>query len=237
MIEIDKIYNMDCLEGMKSIPDDTIDLVVTSPPYNFGGFNRNGRKITYASYSDDLEDSEYKEWIKQVMSECARVLKKGGVMYWNHKGRFVNHVYKHCFWVIDVCPIQLSQHIIWNYPSSPDVAKVKWYPRHEEIFMFTKGEANYFNEDAAKIGDVWQISHVDPSNDHPAPFPVSLAERCIFGSCPKSGVVLDPFMGSGTTAVAAVRQKKHFIGFELNKEYCVKATKRVESEMKQLSLF
>ena len=76
--KIDTIYNEDCLEGMKRIPDESVDLVVTSPPYNFGGFDRNGRKSGYASYSDDLEDSEYKEWIKQILAECARVLKVGG---------------------------------------------------------------------------------------------------------------------------------------------------------------
>ena len=236
-MEIDNIYNMDCLEGMKQIPDGTIDMVVTSPPYNFGGFDRNGRKSGYATYSDDLEDSEYKAWIKKVLTECARVLKPGGTIYWNHKGRFENHEYKHCFWVIDLCPIQLAQHIIWNYPSSPDVAKIKWYPRHEEIFMFTKGTASYFNEEAAAIGDVWQISHVDPTNDHPAPFPIGLARRCVYGSCPEGGTVLDPFMGSGTTAIACIKERRHFIGFELSKEYFDKAVRRIKAEQAQLTLF
>lgn len=235
--KIDTIYNEDCLEGMKRIPDESVDLVVTSPPYNFGGFDRNGRKSGYASYSDDLEDSEYKEWIKQILAECARVLKVGGAIYWNHKGKFVNHVYQHCFWVIDLCPIQLAQHIVWNYPSSPDVAKIKWYPRHEEIFMFTKGVPAYFNENMASIGDVWQISHIDPTNEHPAPFPLGLARRCVLGSCPEGGIVLDPFMGSGTTAVAATRENRHFIGFELDKGYYEMASKRVKLEQSQLSLF
>ena len=236
-MEFDKIYNMDCLEGMRQIPDGSIDMVVTSPPYNFGGFDRNGRKSGYATYSDDLEDSEYKAWIKQVLTECARVLKPGGTIYWNHKGKFEDHVYKHCFWVIDLCPIQLAQHIVWNYPSSPDVAKIKWYPRHEEIFMFTKGASSYFNEEAAAIGDVWQISHVDPTNDHPAPFPLGLARRCVYGSCPEGGTILDPFMGSGTTAIACIKEKRHFIGFELSKEYFDKAQRRIKAEQAQLTLW
>ena len=107
-------------------------------------------------------------------------------MYWNHKGKFENHVYKHPFWVIDLCPIPLYQHIVWKYPSSPDVAKVKFYPRHEEIFMFSKGVPSYFDEEMAQIGDVWEISHMQKV-EHPAPFPFNLARRCIRASCDRGG--------------------------------------------------
>ena len=203
-MEVNRIYNQDCLEFLASVPSDTIDLVVTSPPYNFGGFSRNGRQRQYDTYSDNMPIQDYKDWIGKVLKECSRIIKKGGTIYWNHKGMFREHIYYPPFFVVELCPIQLYQHIVWKYPSSPDVAKVKFYPRHEEVFMFTKGQPQYFDEDMAKMGDVWEISHIQ-KNEHPAPFPLSLAKRCITASCPEQGLVFDPFMGSGTTAVATIQ--------------------------------
>lgn len=194
MVEVNRIYNEDCLEWMKNVADESIDLVVTSPPYNFGGFSRNGRERRYDTYSDDMPIDEYKAWIGRVLTECARILKKGGSIYWNHKGMFREHTYFPPFFVVDLCPIQLYQHIIWKYPSSPDVAKVKFYPRHEEIFWFSKGVPSFFDEEMAQLGDVWDISHIQ-KNEHPAPFPIQLVRRCIRASCPTGGGSFRPLYG------------------------------------------
>lgn len=132
--------------------------------------------------------------------------------------------------------MQLYQHIVWRYPSSPDVAKIKWYPRHEEIFMFTKGKPSYFNEDMASFGDVWDISHVQ-ENKHPAPFPFNLARRAIMASCPPGGLVYDPFMGSGTTALAAVDLGMDFVGSELSDKYIEYAESRLSPKFAELKLF
>ena len=77
-MELNKIYKGDCLEVMSQFPDESIDMVVTSPPYNFGGFSRNGRERHYDTYSDDMPDNEYKDWIERVMCSLSRVLKRGG---------------------------------------------------------------------------------------------------------------------------------------------------------------
>lgn len=235
-MEKNRIYNQDCLEFMRSLPDCCIDLAVTSPPYNFGGFSRNGRERHYDTYSDDMSDSDYHSWIDKILVELSRVIKDGGGLYWSHKGRYSNGVYYPPFWVIGDCPMPLYQHIVWKYPSSPDVAKIKFYPRHEDIFFFTKGKPSYFNEDCAWIGDVWDISHVQ-KNDHPAPFPLQLAKRCVLASCPKGGLVYDPFMGSGTTALAAVECGCDFIGTEISPSYCDYANSRIGIAVSEPGLF
>lgn len=235
-MELNKIYRADCVDFMNSGGGELFDLIVTSPPYNFGGFNRNHRVRAYDTYSDDMPDDAYREWIAKVLTACAKSLKKNGTLYWNHKGKWENKEYKHPFWVIDLCPLPLRQHIVWRYPSSPDVGKNKFYPRHEEIFVFTKGEP-YFNEDMASIGDVWDISHIQ-ENSHPAPFPFNLARRAIAASCPKGGVVYDPFMGSGTTALAAIDVGVDFVGTEISENYINYANGRIAvAQSESLRLF
>lgn len=211
------------------------DMIVTSPPYNFGGFNRNGRARSYDTYSDDMPDDAYREWIRKTLELCAYSLKEGGTLCWNHKGQWRDHIYRHPFWVIDLCPLPLRQHIVWKYPSSPDVAKDKFYPRHEEIFVFTKGRG-YFNEDMAKWGDVWDIPHIQ-ENKHPAPFPLQLARMAISAYCPEGGVVYDPFMGSGTTALAAIKEKRDWIGTEISPNYIAYANQRIGIVESEYTLF
>ena len=222
-----KIHKTDCLEFLYQTPDEQFDLIVTSPPYNFGGFNRNGRIRQYDSFSDKMSDEDYKVWITKILIECSRVLRQGGAMYWNHKGRFINYEYKHCFWIIDKCPLNFAQHIIWKYPSQPDVAKIKWYPRKEDVFYFTKGKPKYFNEDMAKLTDIWHINHQE-GNAHPAPFPVSFAERCVLASSQKDDIVYDPFMGSGTTAIACVKNNRIYVGTEISEKYIALANKKID---------
>ena len=110
----------DCLEYMKTMPK--VDAVITSPPYNFGGFSRNGRKREYSVYDDSKKEDKYRSFIADALKGCSNLLLEGGVIYWNHKGKFKNWVYEHPYWVIDKCPTNLFQTIVWNYPSSPDVA-------------------------------------------------------------------------------------------------------------------
>lgn len=77
-MEINRIYQRDCLEFMASLPDESVDMIVTSPPYNFGGFSRNGRERHYDTYSDNMPIEDYKNWIGKVLSECSRILHTGG---------------------------------------------------------------------------------------------------------------------------------------------------------------
>jgi DNA modification methylase len=228
------LYLGNCDEILPTLPK--VDAVITSPPYNFGGFNRNGRILNYEGYQDNLEDNEYKEWIWGILNTVP--LKEGGAIFWNFKGKYIDGIYKHPFWVIDNCKHRLVQEIIWKYPSSPDVAKIKFYPRIEYIFYFANGKPKYFNEEMAKMSNVWEFSHMENNKiDHPAPFPLQLPMRCIGASTVENELVLDPFMGSGTTGVACADLARNFIGIEKELKYFDMACKRIENAQKQQKLF
>jgi DNA modification methylase len=253
MIEIDNIYNMDCLEGMKQIPDGTIDLTVTSPPYNVG--------IDYGeSYNDNKPLHEYLAFIKDVMTELYRVTKKGGRVAINvaNTGR---KPYIPLSSYINIMAIELGflcrGEIIWDKgasvgtscawgswrsPSNPSLRDI-----HEYIMIYSKGdykhdgkgeatlEADEFMENTKSI---WQMQTASAKAlEHPAPYPLILPQRIMRLYSFTGDTVLDPFMGSGTTAIACIKECRHFIGFELNKEYYDKANKRIKLEQQQLSLF
>lgn len=213
----------DCLDLMREMDDRSIDLVVTSPPYNFGGFNRHGVKSNYGICQDNLSEDEYRRWTKKYFSEVYRVLKSTGTFYLNIKGKWNDYNYIHPFWVTKISNFKLLNVIIWNFPSGADVAKIKWYPRHEYVFMFIKSKDYYFNAKYAKMGDVWKINHImhgsNESTSHPAQFPLKIVERVIKGSSKEGDVVLDPFLGSGTTLEACRNTNRNCIGFEISDEW------------------
>lgn len=230
-LEINKIYNMDCLEGLRRLEDNSVDLIITSPPYNFGGFNRNGIRSNYECYNDDLDEEEYKNWTKKYFIELYRVLKPTGMFYFNIKYKFENYECKLPFWINNITKFKLLNLIIWRFGSGADVAKIKWYPRYEYIFVFIKTKDYFFNEFYAKYGDVWEISHLvyghNERTKHPAQYPLELVRRIISSSSIEGDLILDPFLGSGTTAVACKQLRRNFIGFEISKEYCEIARKRL----------
>jgi modification methylase len=224
---------------MREMPDMCVDLVLSSPPYNFGGFNRDGRIRNYDTIDDNMPEGKYREFISVVLAESSRVLKLGGVMCWNHKGHYDNWKYKHPYWVVALSPLRLYQEIIWQFPSGPDVSKVKFYPRIEYIFVFSKGRPGIFNEKYAKKTNCWMINHQNgglPVN-HPAPFPMKLALNCIGAFSAPDSIILDPFLGSGTTAIAAGQLGRNFIGIEISSEYCRIAEERLKRETAQLNMF
>jgi DNA modification methylase len=224
----------DCLEILPTLPK--VDAVVTSPPYNFGGFNRNGRKSAYLSYSDDLTDQGYRQWVSSIMS--ALPLLDGAGVFWNYKGRYVDGVYRGPWWVVDASDLRLVQEIIWKYPSSPDVAKIKFYPRIEYVFWLSSGPPKYFNPDMAKISNVWEFSHHENNSiDHPAPFPIELPTRCAAACTVMGETILDPFMGSGTTGVACANLGRKFIGIEIERKYFDIACERIDAAYRQQRLF
>lgn len=236
------IYHGDCREILPHLQK--VDAVITSPPYNFSGFhrtslNKNGRvvrELTYRSYTDDMQEMEYKCFIASVMLALFYCLKDGGSCWWNYKGRYDQNKYYSPHWVIDYTPFDLRQDIIWKYPSGPDVALDKFFPRVEHVFWFSKGKPK-MNPDLASRGNVWEITQHNGSIGHPAVFPEELATICITASTIESHIILDPFMGSGTTLVACQKLGRAGIGIEIDPGYFDIACKRVEDAMRQPDLF
>ena len=218
-------------EKMNEIPDNTIDLIVTSPPYNIKinyGNKWNKRKIVSSKsikYEDNLNEENYLKMIKKVSLECKRVLKKNGTVFFNLKNRLIDDEIRPPFWIIEFFKgLYLKNIIIWNFDWGGSTSR-RFSSRYEYIFFFSKDKKKWtFNLDDIAIpsvnyrpdryktqfknpSDVWKIPLVSGNSiertGHPAQYPEKLIERIILATTNKKDLVLDPFMGSGTTAIVA----------------------------------
>jgi DNA modification methylase len=244
-------------ENMKEISNDSIDLIVTSPPYNinikYGNKWKNRKIINSKSikYEDNLEENEYRDMMKKVFLECIRVLKKNGSFYLNMKNQFLKNSMTTPFWIFDILKeLYLKNIIIWNFDwggSSPN----RFSSRYEYVFFFTKNIKSWtFNLNDISIpsvnyrpdryktqfknpSDVWKIPLVSGNSlertNHPAQYPEKLIERIILASTNKKQIVLDPFMGSGTTAVVSKKLGRYYVGYEIHKKYIDIANKRLKN--------
>lgn len=173
----------DCLEGMKAIQKEAVNLVITSPPYNLGGFTRNQKsrikKMGYGLYHDDLPWNKYCEMLENVLKECLRVLKQNGTVFWNMKSFARKKKLITPFWFLDVAErngLNLTNIIIWEFPSGADTTYSKFWGRYEYLFYFRKDKDNYifnpdnirvptkykdkrYNTDGRNPADVWHLSH------------------------------------------------------------------------------
>ena len=253
MIELNKIYNEDCLEGMKRIPDGSVDLVVTSPPYD--------NLRTYGH----LKGGFTFEMFKPIAKELSRILKEGGVIVWNVndetiKGSETCTSFRQVLFFKDECGLNLHDTMIFKKTNPiPQIYRKRYNNEFEYMFVFSKGTvkthnpikvtclhaglqlkgttyknfsvgeqtrtklANPVKEEKIK-GNIWEYvvgkKQIDQeAKKHPAPFPFELARDHIVSWSNENDIVLDPFIGSGTTAIACIKEKRNLIGFELNKEY------------------
>jgi modification methylase len=240
---INKILCGDAIEYMRSIPDASIDLVVTSPPYNLknstgngmkdgrGGKWANARLINgYSDHNDCMPHEQYVEWQRNCLNEMFRVIKNNGAIFYNHKWRVQNGLLQDRRDIIDGFP--LRQIIIWKRKGGINFNRGYFLPTYEVIYLIAK---KYFKlaPKANAYGDVWEFKQ-ESENPHPAPFPTNLIERII--SSTTAECVLDPFMGSGTTAIAALKHDRSYIGIDISPEYCTMAEERIKREVDQLIL-
>lgn len=244
-MQIDVIYNEDCLATLARMEDNSIDLIITSPPYNKNAYASSsgdtkswgalrGRQIPYDVYSDDMNPGDYEKWQKNVISECIRVLKPTGSLFYNHKDILVGGGVISPKWVYD---FDVHQQIIWDRGSSLANDPHYFQPITEYIYWIVKDKKTFFFDKSKSIyrQNIWRMN-VD-KNPHPAPFPLIMAQN-IINCCSREGdVVLDPFIGSGTTAIACVMANRRYIGFEINKDYYDAALRRIKVEQSQLKLF
>jgi modification methylase len=234
MLEVNKIYQIDVLKGLKQLEDNSVNLIVTSPPYNKHSAKRKCGKtdswkkanVDYGDFKDDMPEEEYQEWQKKVLRECIRVLKPDGSIFYNHKPRIVNH--KIIFPQEWLGEFNVRQMVIWNRKNSPTLEPIRFMPIVEYIFWITKQRKTpKFNKKAFHYKEIWEIPpKVEPN--HPATFPEELVKRCIQATTDKGDLVLDCFIGSGTTAVACKQLNRNFIGIELSPAYCEIANKRIQ---------
>lgn len=235
MPQINTVYNYDALAGLKAMPDKCVDIVVTSPPYNLKRKNKQtlsgmmkGRSTSqfvldgrYDTYDDDMPELEYQQWLRDVITKCLRVSK--GLVWLNHKMRFVEGEGIH---PLRFLPFPVWSEVIWNRRGSITLNARKFAPSHEYLFGF--GKPHYWDDKSNTLLTVWDITRGSSNDDseHPCPYPEALVRPLITSSCPVGGVVLDPFIGSGTTGRVAITTNRKYIGIDISSRYCNVARKR-----------
>jgi site-specific DNA-methyltransferase (adenine-specific) len=246
-VEANRIYVGDCLEVMREWADGCVDCIVTSPPYNllnssgngmhqkFRGSRRNskwhGAALVegYGDYKDNMPEGAYVGWQHLCLHQMYRLLKPTGAIFYNHKWRVQDGRLQERREILDGLPVR--QIIIWQRAGGFNFNKGYFVPTYEVIYLIAGPEFE-LQPGTNALGDVWSITQ-EYGNPHPAPFPEELARRCIAAGSPPNGIVLDPFLGSGTTAVAAERLGRQWVGIELSPEYAEMARKRTA----QMGLF
>jgi DNA modification methylase len=230
-------------EDMGDLPDNSVHLMVTSPPYNVG-----------KEYDKDLTLDEYREFLRKVWAESKRVLVVGGRCCINiaNLGRRP-YIPLHTFVIEDMLELGflMRGEVIWSKEasSSPSTAWGSWRSAsnptlrdtHEYILIFSKGSFSRDKSDRESTiardefleftKSVWHFDAAPARKvGHPAPFPVELPYRCIQLYTFRGDVVLDPFMGSGQTAIAAIRTGRHFVGYEMDRGYVKLSERRIAQD-------
>ena len=251
------LYCGDCVELLKTIPSESVDLIITSPPYCIGK--------EYENPDDDIET--FKSQHKKIFPALYNVLRSGGSLCWQvgyhiHDSQVIPLDY----FVYDIFtnntpeknpPLKLRNRIIWTYGHGLNSTR-RFSGRHEMLLWFTKGDEYVFNLDDVRIpqkypgkksykgpnkgkysgnplgknpSDLWDIPNVKAQHvektEHPCQFPVAIPQRLIKALTPSDGLVLDPFMGSGSSGVAAIQENRKFVGAEIKKEYYEIAKTRI----------
>ena len=249
-IELNKIYNEDCIQTMNRMPDNFIDLTVTSPPYD--------NLRTYNGYSFDFET---------IAKELYRVTKEGGVLVWivgdaTIKGSESGTSFKQALYFIE-CGFNLHDTMIYEKNSStyPANNKSNRYSQiFEYMFILSKGKPNKTNlikdkankwaghkdfsgklknpvPDFSPRNNIWKYTtSFNDKTNHPAVFPEQIAKDHIITWSDKGDLIYDCFMGSGTTAKMALSNERNYIGSEISKEYCHIIEERINNHKKQLKL-
>ena len=233
MLELNKIYNVDCLEGLKSLDDESVDLIITSPPYNLGKSHHTGSNHfkAYTDYDDNMPEELYQKWQVEILNECYRVLKKDGSLMYNHKNRIRNGEQIEPYRWLYNTPFVIKQEIVWQN-GSQNFDKCRIYPMTERVYWLAKDtKTKLFN--AINHHDVFTRADWQPVKTKGAfkrAYPEKMVEDII--SCfPDAKVVLDPFSGSGTTCYVAKRMGRDYIGFELSQESCDIAEERINGDV------
>lgn len=235
-MELNKIYNENCLETMARMPDNFVDLTVTSPPYNLGIKHHTGNNSfnAYDEYMDDIPETEYQEQQIKVLNEIFRVTKLGGSLMYNHKNRIRNGKQITPYeWLLKT-KWTFKQEIVW-FNGSQNFDKCRFYPMTERVYWLAKGtDTNFIN--VINQHDLIKDTAEGTDKEHKRAFPLKLAQRFIV-CFPDAEVIFDPYAGTGTTAIASIKEKRNWIGSEISAEYCQLANKRIEPYLAQTTLF
>lgn len=230
-----KVHAGDCLDLMARLPAASIGAIVTSPPYNLKNSTGNGLRNGsggkwpnaalidgYDQHDDAMPHDQYVAWQRDCLAAMMRVLREDGAIFYNHKWRVQGGALQRLGdEITDGFPVR--QIVIWQRNGGINFNPGYFLPTYEVVYLIAKPDFR-LAEGANALGDVWRIPQ-EARNPHPAPFPVELAQRCV--SATTARYVLDPFIGSGTTAIAAEVEGRDWIGFDVSENYCRLARERI----------
>lgn len=203
-LELNKVYQMDCIDGLKKISDKSIDHIFTDPPYN----------VSKASWDTGVLDL-----LDQAAQECARVLKDEGLMFWFVPTRYLMKI---GYLISQYIPYRWM--FIWNTPNNMLVGDLG-FSKYTAILVFSRSKSIYHN-----MQDLKSISWKPNKTGHPTPKPKTLIQYLIKKVTKEGDLILDPFMGSGTTAVVCKEINRKYIGFENNPLYIDICVDRLSQE-------
>ncbi len=247
MIEkyLNKIHNGDCLELFKYIPDNSIDVTFADPPFNL--------KKNYTSYGDSLEFQEYLDWCEKWISEMVRVTKPTGSIFLHNIPKWLTYYasylnkfahFKHWIaWDAPTSPmgksLQPAHYGILFYTKEAKGSKI-YELRHPHkrdrkqgyLLKDYGGKKDRLHPFGPLVSDVWtdihRIKHNTKRDPHPCQLPIHLMDRIILMTTDENDIILDPFSGTGTTAISAKRLGRKYIGFEIDKEYVEISRQKLE---------
>ena len=239
-----------CIDLAKELEDNSINVTVTSPPYNkkqigsteealnkkyIPGESSNGvfRKVKYDSFSDNLPEEEYQRQQVELLDVLYDKTVDGGSLFYNHKIRYHSGNAIAPWEWLPKTKWHIREEIIWNRGNGTEISGYRFIHIDERIYWLCKGPKHpRLSNKARDFTSVWKFGP-ELKNDHPAPFPLLLPLRCIESVLTEPGVVLDPYSGSGTTGVAATLLGHHYIGFDLSEDYHQMARERIEKPTKR----
>lgn len=241
-MELNTICNEDCRETMRNMPDNYVNLVLTSPPYNMNLRIMNGKYCSrqvikeefstkYDNFPDNLPIEEYYALHKEILTELLRV---SNIIFYNIQ--IVTGSKRAFFKLIGDFSDQLKDIIVWDKMVAQPAMKDKVLNRQSELILVFEKEGaisrrfDICNFERGSMSDVWQIKRgkkIDKT--HGAVFPEELADKIITNFSNVGDIIYDPFMGSGTTAVSALKNNRLYIGSELSSKYCSIANERIKS--------
>lgn len=235
-MQINIIHNQSCIEGLKELPDACVDLIFTDPPYfqhraqNVGGLKNHKDVITEFDFDGFRSESAYLEFLEDVLNECFRVAKPGAAGYIWCGDDFVSYINR----TIEKVGFQFRKVIHWHKTNPfPAIYTRKMYANSMELLVhFSKGTPKTWNHKPVNEMHNFIESPVCKGIErtkHKTQKPLKVCLPFIEISSNKGDIVLDPFMGSGSTAVAAKMLNRNFIGFELNPEFCEIANRRIHN--------
>lgn len=243
-MELNKIYKGDCLETLKTLPSESVDCCITSPPYNKNGFRGrkdtskgqgrwSGADISYGDFEDNIDEELYENQQVELLDEIYRVLKPDGSVFYNHKVRRNDGEASHPFSWIGKSKLNFYQQIVWDRGSCVDHNVNYLDPTTELIFWLVKDKPKVFKTSSRFSGEIWRMNP-DYGNEHPAPFPELLVKICLELTTKPGDLILDPYLGSGTTAVVAKQNSRNYIGCELNPDYIKISEERLKGVTKSM---